>query len=223
MRRVVILFIVTLAFGSTFHAPRAGAQEATVITACRTISQPGAYVLASNLTASGDCLVVTADFVTIDLAGFLITGNGTGAGIRADPAPEGARGIAVRNGTIAGFGVGVFLTASGAIVEGLRVVGNASNGIVAVGIVRGNTAGGNVGGIVATGTVSGNTARNNSGRGMTVNANSTVSGNTAVQNGDFGIFVVCPSNIIGNTASANTGGNLVLSGEGCTNFNNLAP
>jgi hypothetical protein len=42
---------------------------------CQTISQPGSYELTDNLTTNGDCLVITADFVTIDLAGFTITGN----------------------------------------------------------------------------------------------------------------------------------------------------
>jgi hypothetical protein len=49
---------------------RASAREPIPIKACQTISQPGSYELANNLTSSGDCLVIAANFVTIDLAGF---------------------------------------------------------------------------------------------------------------------------------------------------------
>jgi hypothetical protein len=55
---------------------------------------------------------------------------------------------------------------------------------------------------------------------------STVSGNTAlaseVDGGDTGITVDCPSNVIGNTATGYAS-NLVLSGAGCTNIDNVAP
>ena len=61
-------------------APATGA-PAKNITACQTIGQPGKYSLGGNLTAAGDCLVIAADFVSIDLAGFTIAGNGTGAGV----------------------------------------------------------------------------------------------------------------------------------------------
>ena len=50
------------------------------ISKCTTISKPGSYVLTRNLTASGDCLMVAANFVTLDLGGWVITGNGTGTG-----------------------------------------------------------------------------------------------------------------------------------------------
>jgi parallel beta-helix repeat protein len=228
MRKPAALFTVALALGAAFHAPGASANEPTKITECRTIGQPGSYVLAKNLTAAGNCLVVVAEFVTVDLAGFLITGDGTGAGIRADAAgPEAPRGIAVRNGTIAGFEFGAFLQATGSIVEGLRVVGNTSVGMFVSpgGIVRGNTAVGNgIHGIVAVGTVSGNTAEDNgTGIGILISSGgSTVSGNTARNNRGVGISVFCPSNVIGNTATGNAGGNLTLR-AGCTNIDNLAP
>ena len=56
--------------------------QPTTITACQTISQPGAYVLAANLSnAEGSCLVITASFVTIDLQGFTISGALAGYGV----------------------------------------------------------------------------------------------------------------------------------------------
>ena len=81
------------------YAPDAGA--VTPISACVTITASGSYVLTRNLVAAGDCLAVAADFVTIDLAGHLITGNGTGAGIRDSGF---RRGIAVHRRRLAAKG-----------------------------------------------------------------------------------------------------------------------
>ena len=238
MRRSTALFTFALALGAAIHTPGADAQAPAPITACGTINEPGSYMVATNLTAAGDCLVVTADFVTIDLAGFVITGNGTGSGIRGGP-----RSTAVRNGTIVGFAIGVNMGEG--IVEGVRALANTREGIrTAVAIVRGNFAERNGGlGILAAGIVSGNEVFANGGQGIFAGGASTVSGNNAVANGagisagagsivsgntavgndGTGIRVGCPSNVIGNTATTNVGGNLVLGGEGCNNIDNLAP
>src|SRR6266446_1772570 len=107
MRRSAALFPIALALGATISASGAGAREPTKIKTCQTISQPGSYELANNLTATGDCLVITAEFVTIDLAGFLIRGTTpAGTGILA---PGGGLGIVVRDGSISGFGTKVHL------------------------------------------------------------------------------------------------------------------
>ena len=63
----VIASVVALAAG-----PALGAQ----INKCTKITKPGFYVLTRNLTATGDCLVVAANFVTIDLGGWVITSTG---------------------------------------------------------------------------------------------------------------------------------------------------
>src|SRR5262245_63275897 len=104
------VFAACVALGCASLAPAVFAAAAPDnINNCRTITQPGSYVLRDNLTASGDCLVVQADFVTIDLNGFVITGNGTGVGI-TDVNVE-RRGVTVRNGTLTGFSNGVGLRA----------------------------------------------------------------------------------------------------------------
>jgi hypothetical protein len=195
---------------------------------CQTISQPGSYELADNLTTNGNCLVITADFVTIDLAGFTITGTGTvvdlGAGILAAPSSGELQGIAVRNGSISGFEAGVDLkSATGSIVEGLRVSITVTNsvGIAASGIVKGNTVSAGVGsGISATGTITENNTIG--GRlGIGVGKGSTVIGNTATGADRFGFDVQCPSNLTNNIAVDNAF-SLVLIGEGCNNTNNVA-
>ena len=96
MRRPAELFPIALALGAMVLAPGAGAREEgpTEIERCQTISQPGSYVLVHNLTATGDCLLINADFVTVDLAGFAIIGSGTGTAItvpRADASNSEAR------------------------------------------------------------------------------------------------------------------------------------
>jgi hypothetical protein len=240
MRRPAAVFTIALALGAIILAPLAGARAdgreegPTEIEKCKTISKPGSYKLVNNLVATGDCLVITANFVTIDLAGFTISGGGPGlTAIRATPSFGQLQGIAVRNGSISDFLSGVDLTsAEGSIVEGLRIVGPGGGavGISAIGIVRGNTVrfigvtppGSGVG-ISATGIVTGNFATEN-GHGMVIGAGSTVIGNTASFNRVEGITVDCPSNVTDNTAVNSTPGfpNLVLNGNGCNNTNNVA-
>jgi hypothetical protein len=246
MRRSVALFPIVLALGAIILAPVPGAKAQSAqegpreIEKCQTIDKPGSYKLVNNLTATtGTCLTITADFVTIDLAGFSITGKSgiSRTAIAAVP-PSGGRllGIAVRNGSISGFFTGVTLgslSSSLSIVEGLRVFGLVEAGDVGIsagGIVRGNTVGGFGAapphggvGIVASGIVTGNQAVGN-GSGMVIGQGSTVIGNSALGNAISGIVVDCASNVTDNTAANNLQGpNLVLNGDGCNNTNNVAP
>jgi hypothetical protein len=152
MRRPAALFPLALAFGATILALVAGAQAQDAregpreIEKCQTISKPGSYRLVNNLTFSGTtgtCLNITASFVTIDLAGFTISGPGF-AGFPATTAigaGHDTTGNAVRNGSISGFSSGVDLGGDGSIVEGLHVAGPCPCllGIGATGIVKGNT------------------------------------------------------------------------------------
>ena len=201
--------------------PEAAARE-TKITTCQTISQPGSYELANNLTATGDCLVITADGVTIDLAGFSIVGsNTTGRGISGTGLAS-----AVRNGSISGFDTAVDI-GTFSIVEGLRVFHNL-RGISATGIVKGNIASENFGGISATGTVTGNYVFSNAREGLVAGQGSTLIGNTVDNNETTGISVQCPSNLTDNTAVNNGfrppgSPNLELIGDGCHNEDNVAP
>jgi parallel beta-helix repeat protein len=186
--------------------------------------------------------VITADFVTIDLGGFSMTGGiAAGAGVLAQ-----GKGIVVRNGSISGYETAVSL-GDGSIVEGLRVsgLGVRGNGIFAKGIVKGNTVTDvRFIAIEATGTVTGNYVSNPgaigiaAGPGTTVTGNnvsgndgaiaievgtgSTVIGNTATGGAPTGIAVTCPSNVIDNTSTGHSQ-NLVLNGEGCNDSNNVAP
>jgi hypothetical protein len=245
--RSVALFSFVLALGALIPAPRPGAyaqdprQEGPIeIKKCQTISQPGSYKLVNNLTFNGasgsTCLSITASFVTIDLAGFTITG-GLPPAETIIAAGDNTTGITVRNGSISAFftGFGVGLGGDASVVEGLRVAGNGGSGIrgggiSATGIVRGNavvrmaarlTAGGV--GISATGVITGNYTTVNAHFGILAGGGSTVIGNTATNNADVGIAVTCPSNVTDNTATGNQHVNLQLNGTGCNDTNNVAP
>jgi hypothetical protein len=204
---------------------------------CQTIDKPGSYKLVNNLTFSattGACLPITASFVTIDLAGFTMTGNGiaTEAIVATPPSGQVLDGIAVRNGSISGFAGGVDLVrGDSSVVEGLRVFGSVPStlGIGANGIVKGNIvervagpAGARGVGIFATGIVTGNSIASQI--GMEIGQGSTVIGNS-VRAGPFpAVTVTCPSNLTDNTFLNIAGGEtLGLIGDGCHSEDNVAP
>jgi hypothetical protein len=211
---------------------------------CQTIDQPGSYRLVNNLRARGDCLVIRAQAVTIDLGGFAITGDGTGTAIIGKQAEAGsipqARTV-VRNGDVSNFALATNLSGT---VEGLRVTFNGKGIFVPVGIVTGNSVQFNASaGIeVADGIVSDNlvvangtgikveeagvitrneVSGNNIGMDLTGTGN-TVVANVVDGNSQIGLRVGCPSNLTQNTAVGN-GRNLVLNGTGCRNDDNVAP
>ncbi len=93
------------------------------------ITRPGSYVLAANIDASGvpTAIRIQASDVTIDLAGYTIWGPGgrQGIGIEID----GASNVAVRNGHLQHFGIGVkAMNASNLAIEGLQIDGEDSGG-----------------------------------------------------------------------------------------------
>jgi hypothetical protein len=114
------------------------------------VSLPGSYKLVKNLTftgSSGACLMITASGVTLDLAGFTISGRTNVPPSIESTAILGSgdlRGIAVQNGSVSGFQIGVNLgSATGSLVEKLRVfditpILPGATGIIASGIVRSN-------------------------------------------------------------------------------------
>jgi hypothetical protein len=225
-----------------------GAGEAVLapaqITTCTTITVRGSYVLANNLNATGDCLLLKANSVTLDLAGFTIRGNGTGTGIGSSAGT--GRGITIRNGTVTNFDIGIALGLN-TLIEQMHVSNNTSRGAgLTSGIVRDSAFidNGSEGLIVSSKSlisnnnfdrndvglsigfaseVIGNEAGDNAFDGLLIVKGSTVMNNTVSENGDTGIRVGCPSNVFGNTATANGVANIALEGDGCVSNFNLAP
>lgn len=109
-----------------------------------TISQPGSYVLTSNLTVASEndnAIVISADDITLDLNGFVVSGPtscsgspvtscsplGSGKGISVDSYSNDRTRI--HNGGVTGFGdTGIDLGRDGQLMD-LRVSGNGDNGI----------------------------------------------------------------------------------------------
>ena len=221
-RRVIVLAMcsVSLSMLSTFPPAARAANGVQSIGACRTIDKSGSYVLAKNLDASaGDCLVITAGFVTIDLAGYTITGGGTGSGI--SNSSNTIFDITVMNGTVTNFENGVALQGRGHVVDGVRAVNNGGMGIslTSPGLGPGdnqvrNSNGSRNGtfGIAVSSLFGGGTRGGDS-----------VIGNVANGNGSGGIFVRCPSTVLNNAASQNGDPALPtnqISAIGCTRLGN---
>ena len=75
-----------------------------------TISQPGSYYLATNLTSGATGIVIGTNGVTLDLMGFTLSGDrsGLGHGIHLNaPGDAPVLDVVVRNGSIRGFSYGV--------------------------------------------------------------------------------------------------------------------
>jgi hypothetical protein len=195
-----------------------------------TISEPGSYRLQSNLVvkeASVTVIEITANDVTIDLAGFSIVGpntcagtpvectvGGGGIGVKAvadaGPSPENVR---VMNGTVRGMGGhGIRLIGNATVVERVHAVSNGGPGIV-VGqgniidsVAMFNGSGAAVVGLIVRGTVAMNNAF-----GIFIRPGGVATGNSAIANAATGLSVQCPAVVVGNSTS-NNGTNVQLNG-----------
>jgi hypothetical protein len=167
----------------------AGAAQA--VSSCQTLSAPGNYFLTQNLTATGDCLVIAASNVAIDLKGKTITGNGSNSGITDD---GGDRDYAIiANGKIRGFDTGINLHSSGsAIISNINASNNGSQGVFISECCN---------------TLDSVTANNNSGTGIVIGSDdSSLSNIQANNNGSGGIFISrCCNALISSTANNNNG------------------
>lgn len=115
------------------NTPGNTATGPTEVRECRTIDEPGEYRLAGNLQASsGDCLVVTAGNVSIDGAGYTVTGAGTdqGTAVVVAPSTDVAGNVAVRDLTATGARRGLRVAdVSGLTLSGVDADGNGAFGL----------------------------------------------------------------------------------------------
>ncbi len=196
-------------------AGTAAAQGPSKIGSCQTITQPGSYVVTKNLVAAGDCVVLKANYVSLDLGGFVITGDGTGSGITS---PQAVKGLVIHDGTIINFGSGI------RFCEGPSTVDSAENVTVLRMQIYGNVGLGvricGKGAIVKDTNASGNGEF-----GILIDGErSVISGNVANGNSHYGIFLgpaLGGSSVIGNTADNNNADGFVV-GPGTTFMNNTA-
>jgi len=197
---------------------------------CQTISQPGSYVLTRNLSANGDCIVIASDFVTLDLAGFVITGSaaGPGAGIRESagvPFP-GYRGVVIRNGNVTKFSDGIsFFNSVGVTVENVNASFNTNNGMLlgqraTVRASRADENGGNGIEVGIGSSLTGNTVGRNTRTGIVADEGAIVVNNEARNNQMDGISMDCPGAAVANTAGNNLGTNLTQINGSCVSDHN---
>jgi hypothetical protein len=104
------------------------------------ISQPGSYKLSGNLTppTNVDAIHINSNNVTLDLNGFTIgsascvpntCGGTNGYGILSSYT-QAYYDITIRNGTISGMGLGIYLNGDSITVEDLHIRNIVNNGIV---------------------------------------------------------------------------------------------
>jgi hypothetical protein len=161
------------------------AQFTNPINNCTTISQPGSYVVTNNIFATtsnlnfvsisgqAGCIVVTSNFVTLDLGGFIIVASGLGSTSATGVIGVG-NGIHVRSGTVAKFTYrGVWLNGYGNTVEHIGAFSNGADGIV---LFR------------PGGRVVANTAVFNGGNGVSVSCPAVVLENVGTSNSGKQIF-----------------------------------
>src|SRR5260370_10135728 len=95
----------------------------TAVSSCMTLATRGNYFLTKNLTSAGTCIVIGDEGVSFDMKGHTITGDGTGDGI-SDGGGE-FEAMAIANGKIRNFSVGVGLDSSCCVV--IRNVDSSKN------------------------------------------------------------------------------------------------
>src|SRR2546421_5534472 len=182
------LLATTLALG--LWAVHANAQDkhVTTISTCTVIGKPGAYQVGKVIQASEReliavppgsvlaCILIDADFVTLDLGGNAIIGPGTDTSFGIFSI---RRGLKVHSGTVTNFGQGVTLIADSLTVEHLNASENTISGII-IFPSNGNR-------------VIGNIANNNGTVGIQLGCPSVVIGNMAIRNGtsDIQTFGTC--------------------------------
>src|SRR5215471_10880118 len=114
-RSIRVIAVVAIAGAMTLAgAHRARAGGVVNISTCQTLSGFNTvYRLIQDLTSCGDCLVVAADRITIDLQGHSITSGCADPGFAITAEAGSARDlIVVKNGSVSGYAGGVALESS---------------------------------------------------------------------------------------------------------------
>ncbi len=125
---LLVLLVLTLApigypLANNIHITKA--TTPTMITSLPyTITTPGVYVLSSNLSTSGDGILVESDDVVIIGNGFTITGSGVGGGINV----SGHVNVTITNITLRNFWAGINVSNldgignfTGIIIDNVRI------------------------------------------------------------------------------------------------------
>lgn len=204
------LLTIAVVLMSSLVCSTASAGGPVKINKCKTIKKSGSYVVMKNLRATvkrgGDCIIINADYVTLDLNGFTLTGleNDTGYGVWDNGTAN--RGATIKNGTVKGFYQGVDLSTSyNTTIEKIGAYENSVNGF-SVGIAS---------------IIIDNKCANNGWNGIYAQRGSLVKGNITQDNDGVGFWIECPSIMINNISHTNVTNGYYYSGVGCSISNNL--
>jgi hypothetical protein len=132
--RVPCVIVLAVAASATLTIPEvAFSQPPIAVTTCQKIAKPGLYeidnILIASSPAAGDCLVITAPNVSLNLNGFDILGATSAVGIHV--MKTAAKAVIEGNGsTIKTFGVGIQIDAAGALADNFTVNKNTDAGVV---------------------------------------------------------------------------------------------
>ncbi len=175
----------------------------TAVSACGTLSPAGNYFLTKNLTATGTCIVIGDEGVSLDMKGHTITGNGTGDGITDGGGHF--ESMAIANGKIRNFDVGIGLDTSCCVV--IRNVDSSNN--AETGILVGD----------CCGTLDSVKANNNGTVGVVASDCCYTLNNVQANNNGAGGGIVetgCCTTVSNSTITANAGAGVVE--DGCCSF-----
>lgn len=183
-----------------------------IVTVPYVISNSGSYYLTRSLTTTSDVptIIILSDDVTLDLMGFCLRCTAPGASSLTGIVNTANSNVEVRNGTVRGFGTGVFFGGGkGNKIVSVRAIENASRGLQVssansavvdcMAIGPGNSTNGisvGVGSIVARCVVSSCT-----GSGIIGADGCSIVGNTVMSNGIYGISAGARSTIADNVVS----------------------
>src|SRR3989344_90694 len=184
-------------------------EEIIEISSCEDspLNQPfTTYSLINDLPASGDCLSIEANYVTIDGNGFSITGDGTGKGITSIR----KNSTEIKNLTIKGFSTGIsFHGVNDVWIQNVRVNENTNDGIYI-----GDS-------VTSTKIILKNSeAKNNGLNGLIFHSkveNSVIENNDISYNNNYGILFNSETQnnqVIGNIINENNKAGIRLSGQG---------
>jgi Periplasmic copper-binding protein (NosD) len=131
--RVRYAIVMLLSIVAVMSSAPASAQPPISITVCRKITQAGLYEVDNDLVASspsaGDCLVITAPNVSLNLNRYRLIGATSAVGIHV--MKSAAKAFIEGNGaTIQTFGVGIQIDAAGALADNFIVLSNTDAGVL---------------------------------------------------------------------------------------------
>lgn len=134
--RLLLSVLFTCVFAFNTH----NAWAATSIVGCTRLTHSGPYVLKNNITATAatmtstwiagytGCIVIAADNVTIDLAGYVVTGpGGFTVAIAQDTGTR--KGDVVHSGSVTNFSDGIGFAGVGHTIQGINASNNGDAGI----------------------------------------------------------------------------------------------